>query len=193
MTSPRLTVLGGGREVGANSFLLTVDGVRLLLDAGAHPRHDGAASLPRFDLAPDADAILIGRGTEAADVLFERLTKATASLRTDLASLLLTVPEAFRSEVQGLIVELLDDVESALELASIIDPVRRAHLIAGLAREHLDEIWYFVLRWPSRQFPLLAELSERVSHLTAGPGADRVRGQAERLRRFWRSRHLHGT
>ncbi|HEX7880651.1 MAG TPA: MBL fold metallo-hydrolase [Candidatus Eisenbacteria bacterium] len=59
MSSPRLVVLGGGREVGANSFLLELDGARLLLDAGSHPRHEGAESLPRFELARDPDAILI--------------------------------------------------------------------------------------------------------------------------------------
>ena len=59
MSSVRLTILGGGREVGASAHLLDIDGARLLLDAGSHPRHEGLASLPRYDLAPDVDAILI--------------------------------------------------------------------------------------------------------------------------------------
>lgn len=59
MSSSRLTILGGGREVGASAHLLDVDGARLLLDAGSHPRHDGQASLPRYGLIQDVDAILI--------------------------------------------------------------------------------------------------------------------------------------
>jgi Cft2 family RNA processing exonuclease len=59
MSPPRLVVLGGGREVGANALLLEVDGARLLLDAGSHPRREGVESLPRFDLAGEPDAILV--------------------------------------------------------------------------------------------------------------------------------------
>lgn len=59
MTAPRLTALGGAREVGANAFLLEIDSRRLLLDAGTHPRHSGLASLPRLAALPDLDAIFI--------------------------------------------------------------------------------------------------------------------------------------
>lgn len=62
MTRPRLTILGGGLEVGANAFLLETGSSRLLLDAGTHPRQEGAASLPRLDLAPDVDDILVTHG-----------------------------------------------------------------------------------------------------------------------------------
>lgn len=59
MNAPRLTPLGGAREVGANAFLLEMEGRRLLLDAGTHPRHSGLASLPRLSALPELDAIFI--------------------------------------------------------------------------------------------------------------------------------------
>jgi Cft2 family RNA processing exonuclease len=42
------TVLGGGQEIGANSYLLKVDGVPILLDAGLHPKKYGLESLPGY-------------------------------------------------------------------------------------------------------------------------------------------------
>jgi Cft2 family RNA processing exonuclease len=42
------TVLGGGQEIGANSYLLKFDGVSLLLDAGLHPKKYGVESLPDY-------------------------------------------------------------------------------------------------------------------------------------------------
>jgi cleavage and polyadenylation specificity factor subunit 3 len=62
VTRPRLTLLGGGLEVGANAFLLDLDGARLLLDAGTHPRQDGAVALPRFDLAGEIDDVVVTHG-----------------------------------------------------------------------------------------------------------------------------------
>jgi cleavage and polyadenylation specificity factor subunit 3 len=77
---PRLTLLGGGLEVGANAFLLELDAARLLLDAGTHPRQDGAAALPRFDLAPDVDDVLVTHGhmdhVGALPVLLRRYPRA---------------------------------------------------------------------------------------------------------------------
>lgn len=51
--------LGGGQEVGANAFLLELDGARCLLDAGTHPRHNGLAALPRLSGLPELDAIFV--------------------------------------------------------------------------------------------------------------------------------------
>ncbi len=45
-----LTILGGGQEIGANSYLLQVDGIPILLDAGLHPKKYGWESLPQFEL-----------------------------------------------------------------------------------------------------------------------------------------------
>lgn len=42
-------VLGGGQEIGANSYLLKINEVPLLLDAGLHPKKYGAESLPDYD------------------------------------------------------------------------------------------------------------------------------------------------
>lgn len=55
--SIQLTVLGGGREVGASCFQLTINGQHILLDCGNHPKKDGRSALPDFSLlkrAPEA-------------------------------------------------------------------------------------------------------------------------------------------
>ncbi|MGI8602263.1 MAG: MBL fold metallo-hydrolase [Verrucomicrobiales bacterium] len=48
-------------EIGANSYLLDLDGVRVILDAGMHPSHEGTAALPNYELVPfdTADAVVI--------------------------------------------------------------------------------------------------------------------------------------
>jgi len=43
------SVLGGGQEIGANSYLLNLAGTRILLDAGLHPKKYGQESLPDYD------------------------------------------------------------------------------------------------------------------------------------------------
>ena len=54
------TVLGGGQEIGANSYLLKAQGLSLLLDAGLHPKKFGAESLPDYSLIPgELEAIFI--------------------------------------------------------------------------------------------------------------------------------------
>jgi Cft2 family RNA processing exonuclease len=57
----RFTNLTGATEIGANCYLLEIGGKRILLDAGAHPKKEGAAVLPRLDLIPDdsLDAIVM--------------------------------------------------------------------------------------------------------------------------------------
>ena len=55
-----LTVLGGGQEIGANSYLLCLSGVPLLLDAGLHPKKFGLDSLPDYDrIERELEAIFI--------------------------------------------------------------------------------------------------------------------------------------
>jgi Cft2 family RNA processing exonuclease len=54
------TALGGGQEIGANSYLLQVDGLSFLLDAGLHPKKFGWESLPDYSLiAHELEAIFI--------------------------------------------------------------------------------------------------------------------------------------
>jgi Cft2 family RNA processing exonuclease len=54
------TVLGGGQEIGANSYLLQFDGVPLLLDAGLHPKKYGLESLPDYGgITEELEAIFI--------------------------------------------------------------------------------------------------------------------------------------
>lgn len=56
-----LTNLCGASEIGANSYLLEIDGTRLVLDTGVHPKKEGNASKPRIELIGDAgvDAIFV--------------------------------------------------------------------------------------------------------------------------------------
>lgn len=55
-----LTVLGGGQEIGANSYLLQIDGLSFLLEAGLHPKKFGLESLPDYSLITrELEAIFI--------------------------------------------------------------------------------------------------------------------------------------
>jgi len=54
------TALGGGQEIGANSYLLNLSGIPLLLDAGLHPKKYGYESLPEYSLIDrELEAIFI--------------------------------------------------------------------------------------------------------------------------------------
>ena len=46
----RITNLNPDAAIGATAWFVDVEGHRLLLDAGMHPRREGRAGLPRFDL-----------------------------------------------------------------------------------------------------------------------------------------------
>ncbi len=52
----QFTNLTGGNEIGANCYLLEMEGVKILLDCGMNPKKEGRASLPRLDI-PDADGV----------------------------------------------------------------------------------------------------------------------------------------
>jgi Cft2 family RNA processing exonuclease len=56
-----LTILGGAREIGANSYFLDLGRTGLLLDSGLHPKKQGFEALPDFSAidADSVDAILI--------------------------------------------------------------------------------------------------------------------------------------
>lgn len=61
MPNLALTNLTRGIEIGANSYLLELNGARVVLDAGLHPREDGERALPDFapaNVAP-VDAIVL--------------------------------------------------------------------------------------------------------------------------------------
>lgn len=54
------SVLGGGQEIGANSYLLNLGGTRILLDAGLHPKKYGRESLPDYEqIDHELEAIFI--------------------------------------------------------------------------------------------------------------------------------------
>jgi Cft2 family RNA processing exonuclease len=56
----QLTILGGANEIGANSYYLNLGGAGILLDAGLHPKKDGADALPLFSAVQgEVDEILI--------------------------------------------------------------------------------------------------------------------------------------
>ncbi len=80
-------------EIGANSYFLELDGKKLVLDAGLHPKHEGDAALPNYRAMPDGslDAILISHAHQdhigSLPVLMRRqpqarvfMTHATAKL-----------------------------------------------------------------------------------------------------------------
>jgi Cft2 family RNA processing exonuclease len=53
--------IGGGNEIGANSYYLNFNGNGIILDCGIHPQKTGLESLPHFDLIKDksVDSCLI--------------------------------------------------------------------------------------------------------------------------------------
>jgi Cft2 family RNA processing exonuclease len=57
----RLTSLNTDQGIGANSWFVELEGHRLLLDAGMHPKREGLKSLPQFALLgrEDLDAVVI--------------------------------------------------------------------------------------------------------------------------------------
>ena len=57
----RITNLNPDTDIGASAWLAEVDGHRILLDAGTHPKREGRPSLPLYDLVKktDVDAIAI--------------------------------------------------------------------------------------------------------------------------------------
>ncbi len=60
MKTVTLTALGGGAEIGANSFLIDAGGHRILLDCGMHPKKDGMEALPCLELLTGTpDALLV--------------------------------------------------------------------------------------------------------------------------------------
>src|SRR6202046_2250091 len=80
-------------EIGANSYFLELDGKKLVIDAGLHPRQEGDAALPNYRSIPDGslDAILISHAHQdhigSLPVLMRRqpqarvfMTHATAKL-----------------------------------------------------------------------------------------------------------------
>ena len=61
MADARFTLLNRTNEIGANSYLLEIGDTRMVLDAGMHPKENGARSIPRYeDLRHDSiDAIIV--------------------------------------------------------------------------------------------------------------------------------------
>ena len=56
----KFTVLGGGQEIGANSYLLEWNGKKILLDAGRHPEREDISALPNiYHIGAHLDAIFI--------------------------------------------------------------------------------------------------------------------------------------
>lgn len=43
------TNISGAGEIGANCYLLEMDGTRIVLDSGMHPKKEGKAAMPDFD------------------------------------------------------------------------------------------------------------------------------------------------
>ena len=57
----RITSLNPDTDIGASSWFLEMEGHKLLMDAGTHPRYDGKSSLPLYDVVAgqEVDAIAL--------------------------------------------------------------------------------------------------------------------------------------
>src|SRR5687767_9145862 len=57
----RIVNLNPAEDIGASGWFVEMDGNRILLDSGIHPKREGRSSLPMFDLIrnEDLDAIAI--------------------------------------------------------------------------------------------------------------------------------------
>ncbi len=57
----KITNLNPGNDIGASAWMLDLEGYRLLMDAGTHPKLEGRASLPLYHLSgkEDVDAIAL--------------------------------------------------------------------------------------------------------------------------------------
>ena len=51
----RITNLNPDSDIGASSWLVELDGCRLLMDAGMHPKREGREGLPLYKLLDDKD------------------------------------------------------------------------------------------------------------------------------------------
>src|SRR6266704_2716917 len=52
----RITNLNPDTAIGASAWFVEIDGHRLLMDAGVHPKREGREGLPLYDLVKDSDA-----------------------------------------------------------------------------------------------------------------------------------------
>ncbi|TYB83726.1 MAG: MBL fold metallo-hydrolase [Kosmotoga sp.] len=55
----KFTPLGGGREIGANCYLINIAGLDILIDAGRHPVREGYESLPYIENLKKVDYIIV--------------------------------------------------------------------------------------------------------------------------------------
>ena len=63
MSTIHFTPLGGATEIGANSYMLEVDGLRILLDCGLHPKKEGRDALPELARLKEAPhAVIVSHG-----------------------------------------------------------------------------------------------------------------------------------
>ena len=63
MSTITFRAIGGGAEIGANSYVIGADGHDILLDCGLHPKKEGRIALPEFDLLERApEAVLVSHG-----------------------------------------------------------------------------------------------------------------------------------
>jgi Cft2 family RNA processing exonuclease len=60
----RITNLNPGEDIGASAWFVEMDGGRLLLDAGIHPKREGTQALPSYDLIgrQELDAVAVSHG-----------------------------------------------------------------------------------------------------------------------------------
>jgi Cft2 family RNA processing exonuclease len=127
-----LTVLGGAREIGANSYHLDLGGAGLLLDAGTHPKLAAAEALPDLDTVPgEVDAILLSHAhldhVGAIPVVLQRFPAARLFMTAPtslLAIRMLRNAVAVSRNRDGKPLFSHDHVEWMEQVASTLEPGR---------------------------------------------------------------------
>lgn len=63
MSTVTFTAIGGGAEIGANSYLISANGHDVLIDCGLHPKKEGNEALPNLRLLKQPpEAIIVSHG-----------------------------------------------------------------------------------------------------------------------------------
>jgi predicted metal-dependent RNase len=127
-------------EIGANSYLLETASARVVLDAGMHPKHEGAEAIPHYELVEDGsiDSAIITHShldhVGTLPVLLETQPQARVFLSEETADLALALLHNSVNVMQSKRVELgiaeyplfehreLDDLKKSFERRGIERP-----------------------------------------------------------------------
>jgi Cft2 family RNA processing exonuclease len=127
-------------EIGANSYLLETPTARIVLDAGMHPKHEGAEAIPHYEMLADGsvDSVIISHShldhVGTLPVLLENQPQARVFLSQETADLSLALLHNSVNVMQSKRIELgiteyplfehrdLDDLKKSFEKRGIERP-----------------------------------------------------------------------